>query len=365
MIEKAERMAEILALVRAKAPAEQRDVLERFVHTYFQQVAPEDLIERRADDLYGAALSHWHFARKREPGKPKLRVFNPTVEEHGWQSTHTIIEIINDDMPFLVDSVTMGVNRHGLTLHLIVHPILTVRREANGEIAEFLEGRDEGGSPESFIHVEIDRAVTQDQLTELANELTRVLGDVRRAVEDWRKMTAQVGETLAEIDQSRPPVPPEEVEEGKAFLKWLADNHFTFLGYRCYDLVQIEGEDALRAVPHSGLGILRETDGKTASAGPSTLPPNVRAFARLPRLVYITKANSRSTVHRPGYLDYVGVKRFDDRGEVCGEHRFLGLFTSTAYSAKPSEIPLLRRKTENVIARTGIPPGGHTSKTLL
>jgi len=267
-------------------------------------------------------------------------------------------------MPFLVDSVTMEVNRHGLSLHLIAHPIMFARRQEDGELVGFSDGRSEGMIAESFIHAEIDRAVSQEQLAALANDLMRVLGDVRRAVEDWRKMQAQVGEAITEIERSRLPAPAEEIEEGKAFLRWLADNHFTFLGYRCYDLIQIEGEDALRSVPHSGMGILREMDGATATHA-SVLPPNVRAFARLPRLLYITKANSRSTVHRPGYLDYIGVKRFDERGEVCGEHRFLGLFTSTAYSAKPSEIPVLRRKTENIIERTGIPPGGHTGKTLL
>ncbi|MCI0388187.1 MAG: NAD-glutamate dehydrogenase [Acidobacteria bacterium] len=365
MVEKSERMEEILGLIRTKAPAEQRVILERFVNEYFQQVAPEDLIERRADDLYGAALSHWNFARKREPGKSKLRVFNPTVEEHGWQSTHTIIEIVNDDMPFLVDSVTMEVNRHGLTQHLIVHPILTVRRQADGEHVEILDVHAEGAIAESFMHVEVDRIVSQKQLATLTADLVRVLGDVRRAVRDWKMMLAQIGETLNEIEMSQPPLSPEEIEEGKAFLRWLADNHFTFLGYRCYDLVQLEGEDALRIVPNSGLGILREANGNAAVESISVLPSNVRAFARQPKIVFITKANSRSTVHRPGYLDYVGVKRFDGKGEVCGEHRFLGLFTSTTYSAKPSEIPLLRRKTENVIARTGIVSGGHTGKTLL
>ena len=365
MIEKAEMLEEILALVHTKVPAEQRLLLERFVHAYFQRIAPEDLIERRPDDLYGAALSHWNFARKREPDKPKLRVFNPTVKDHGWQSTHTIIEIVNDDMPFLVDSVTTEVNRHGLTLHLIVHPVMSMRRQEDGELADFLDGHVEGMRPESFIHAEIDRVVSQEQIAALTSGLTRVLGDVRRAVEDWRKMLAQVGETIAEIERSRLPVPPEEIEEGKAFLQWLADNHFTFLGYRCYDLIQSEGEDALRPVPHSGMGILRETDSGLTGPQISVLPLNVRAFAHLPRLLYITKANSRSSVHRPGYLDYIGVKRFDERGEVCGEHRFLGLFTSTAYSAKPSEIPVLRRKTERIIERIGIPPGGHIGKTLL
>ena len=363
-MEKTERMEEALALVRAKAPAEQRGAIERFVIAYFQQVAPEDLLERRVDDLYGAALSHWNFARKREPGKAKLRVFNPTVEEHGWQSTHTVIEVVNDDMPFLVDSVTMEVNRHGLTLHQIIHPIMMARRRESGEVEEMPDASGEGASPESLMHVEVDRVVSPEQIATLTADLGRVLGDVRRAVTDWRKMLGQVGEALKEIERTRPPVPPDELLEGKAFLQWLADDHFTFIGYRCYDLTEVDGQLALRIVPNSGLGILREEDRKSGVPA-SALPPNVQEFARLPRLVYITKANSRSTVHRPGYLDYIGVKRFNEQGEVCGEHRFLGLFTSTAYSAKPSDIPLLRRKTATVIARTGIPPGGHTGKTLL
>ncbi|HMB29921.1 MAG TPA: hypothetical protein VKS99_17555, partial [Blastocatellia bacterium] len=163
-MEKTERMEEILAPTRAKAAPEKRDAVERFVNAYFQQVAPEDLMERRADDLYGAALSHWTFARKREPGKPKLRVFNPTVEEHGWQSTHTVIEIVNDDMPFLVDSVTMEVNRHGLTLHLIIHPIMLARRRADGEVEEMPATPGEGVGPESLMHVEVDRVVSPDKI---------------------------------------------------------------------------------------------------------------------------------------------------------------------------------------------------------
>src|SRR4029077_4725599 len=129
----------------------------RFVQQYFSQLDPEDLAERQPADLYGAALSHWNFARKRDPGSVRLRVFNPSIEEHGWQSTHTIIEIVNDDMPFLVDSVTMEVNRHGLTLHLIIPPIVAVARSADGALAGLATGNDKGAHRESFIHVEVDR----------------------------------------------------------------------------------------------------------------------------------------------------------------------------------------------------------------
>ncbi len=162
------------------------------------------------------------------------------------------------------------------------------------------------------------------------------------------------GAVLQELDKRPPPLPADELAEGRAFLAWLADDHFTFLGYRCHDLVVIDGEDALAIVPGSSLGILREGENKEVATSFAALPAEVRAYARRPELLVVTKSNSRSTVHRPGYLDYIGVKRFDANGEVCGEHRFLGLFTSTAYSANPAEIPLLRRKVANVVARAGL-----------
>jgi glutamate dehydrogenase len=360
-----QRLDEVLVLVRAKVSSEQRTLIESFVQSYFGQVDPEELAERVPADLYGAALSHWNFARKREPGRVRVRVFNPSIEEHGWQSTHTIIEIVNDDMPFLVDSVTMEVNRHGLTLHLIMHPILTVSRAADGTLIG-LAGKDaKDVRRESFIHVEVDRIGDAAELERLAADIARVLGDVRAAVEDWKPMRDRLQAILADIGKRPPPLPADELSEGKDFLAWLADEHFTFLGYRSHDLITVQGEDALKIVPGSGLGILREEESKELAKSFSALPPEVRAYARRPELLIITKSMSRSTVHRPGYLDYVAVKRFDKRGEVCGEDRFLGLFTSTAYSAKPADIPLLRRKTANVVKRAGLTPGSHAGKALI
>jgi glutamate dehydrogenase len=357
-----ERLREVLALVEAKVARAERAVVEDFVRRYYGQVDPEDLAERRAADLYGAALSHWNFARRRAAGSANVRAFNPTQEEHGWQSTHTIVEIVNDDMPFLVDSVTMEANRHGLTLHLIVHPILPVARDPSGMLAGLPAGVD--AARESFIHLEVDRTPDPSALAALATDLERVLADVRAAVADWQPMKSKLHEIVAEIGRRPPPMPAPEVAESKAFIEWLASDHFTLLGYRCHDLVAVNGADALRIVPDSSLGILRQTGGRDVAASFAELPPEQRAYAHHPDLLIITKANARSTVHRPGYLDYVGVKRFDEKGRVCGEHRFLGLYTSTAYSAKPAEIPLLRHRTENVIARAGVAPGSHAGKAL-
>ncbi|MGH3044810.1 MAG: NAD-glutamate dehydrogenase, partial [Gaiellaceae bacterium] len=190
----------------------------------------------------------------------------------------------------------------------------------------------------------------------------RVLADVRAAVEDWPAMVERAHEVIADVERVPPSIDPEELAESKALLEWIVDNHFTFLGYREYDLVSENGEPGLRRVPDTGLGILRDDE---AAEGVVKLAPEAAALARAKDPLVLTKANSRATVHRPSYLDYVGVKRFDESGEVVGERRFLGLYTSTAYSASPHDIPLLRRKVRKVRERSGLPPGSHDDKALL
>ena len=356
--------------VRAKLPAEQAAEAAEFADQYYAQVAPEDLAERSLDDLYGAAMSHWHFARSFAGGAAKLRVFNPRVDEHGWQSTHTVIEIVNDDMPFLVDSITMEVNRQGLTMHLIVHPVMKVRRDAEHRLVGLARKRDEAeGRFESLIHVEVDRRTDPKRLTELHEGLLRILADVRAAVEDWKPMRQAVIDTATQLRQNAPAVTakaaPEDLAEDLAFLEWLADGNFTLLGQRDYDLVAEGSEDTLRVVG-AGLGILRvNADTALASTSFAALPPEVRALARDPRVLLLTKSNARATVHRPGYLDYIGVKRFDAKGQVLGERRFVGLYTSTAYNANPADIPLLRRKVAAVTQRAGFLPNSHAAKALV
>ena len=360
---------QIAERVRTKLPPEQAIEAAEFADQYYGQVAPEDLAERTLADLYGAAMSHWNFARTFAGGAAKLRVFNPRIDEHGWQSTHTVIEIVNADMPFLVDSITMEVNRQGLTMHLIVHPVLKVRRDAEHKLVGLARERDEAeGRFESLIHVEVDRRTDPKRLAELHDGLVHILADVRAAVEDWKPMRQAVIDTANQLRQSAPAVlskaPAEDLTEDLAFLEWLADDNFTLLGQRDYDLVTENGEDMLR-VAGAGLGILR-VGAATAAASISfaALPAEVRALARGPRVLLLTKSNARSTVHRPGYLDYIGVKRFDADGRVLGERRFVGLYTSTAYNANAAAIPLLRRKVAAVTQRAGFLPKSHAAKAL-
>src|SRR5262249_4120803 len=273
-------------------------------------------------------------------------------------------EIATDDMPFLVDSVAMALTRQGSAIHAFVHPIVKVRRDDEGRLLELVPWETDGLA-ESLIHVEIDRQAGQALVHERAAGLRRVLADVQAAVEDWPAMRDHVRAIIGELDERPPPVAPDELADAKALLEWMNDDHFTFLGYREYELHTESEEDVLSSVARSGLGILREAERKPASHSFVQLSPEAQRLARAPNLLNLTKANSRATVHRPAYLDYVGIKRFDEQGAVSGECRFLGLFTHTAYRATPWEIPVLRRKVEGVVERSGFVRGSHDHKALV
>ena len=346
---------------------------EQFLRTYYRHVAPEDIVERSDVDLFGAAMSQYKVASVRPQGTANIRVFTPSVSEHGWSCEgHTVVEVVTDDMPFLVDSVTMELNEQSRSVHMVVHPQLLVRRDITGELQEIFTSEQQDGPGhdmphdvfrESWMHIEIDRETEPEDLTDIEQSLAKVLRDVREAVEDWERMHAQARQIVADLEESPPPLPEQEIAEGKALLEWLADDHFTFLGYREYQLGTEGEDDVLRAVPGTGFGILRSDQDMSPSFG--KLPPLVKAKARDKTLLVLAKANSKATVHRPVYLDYIGVKTFDDAGDVVGERRFLGLFSSAAYTESLTRIPVIREKAQQVIDRAGFDPLSHTGKSLM
>ena len=364
---KDELLDQVVERVWERLDEDQAPQVEEFVRQYYSWVAPEDLSGLSPIDIYGAAVAHWNFSLQREPGKAKIRVYNPRFEEYRWQTTHTVVEIVNDDMPFLVDSVRAEVSRQGYSIHLMVHPVMDVRRDDDGRLTEVLApgNAPDDAASESIIHVEVDRHTETEALEELRDGLASVLGDVRAAVEDWPKMREQVQDIVSGLNEAEPPIDEEEVSEAQAFLEWLDNNHFTFLGYREYDLATENGEDTLQAVSGSGLGILRDDEAENVSQSFNRLPPEARKLAREKRLLNLTKANSRATVHRPSQLDYVGVKKFDKNGEVVGERRFLGLYTFSAYIKSTFEIPILRRKVRYCLDEAGFPEDSHNEKDLI
>lgn len=336
-----------------------------FVRTYYANVPPADIAEMDAETLYAAAESYRRFAQKRLPGEPLIRVFNPRQADHGWNGSHTVIEIATEDMPFLVDSVTAELNYQGLTVHLVIHPIFQVTRTAAGTMKTCVARSEDGAGAESFMHFEVNELTDPKTLANLTGRLEQVLQDVSASVQDWKAMHGQVDSILADLDSQPAKISKAEIEETRAFVEWLLDDHFTFLGYREYDHVGTGAKQKLKAQP-GGLGLLRDADRAIFEnwADDAPLPDEVRSFIRQPHLVMVTKANQRATVHRRVHMDVVGVKKFDASGKVTGERMIVGLFTSTAYSRSPSRIPMLRRKIAKTMDGAGFPPSSHDSKAL-
>jgi glutamate dehydrogenase len=343
---KAEAIHTAAARVRSQGvEGAEAERLERFIRLYFEHAPPEDVFSVDSADLYGAALAHYRFGERHRSGTPEVRVYTPRLADHGWRSPHTVVEVVVDDMPFIVDSVQMELSRHGLGIHRVLHPII---------------------DGVSYVHVEVDRQSDPAFERELEDDLRRVLGDVRAAVEDWGPMADAMRSVSEGLRRDVPTgIDPDEVGEIHAFLNWLVDDNFTFLGYRQYSLETREGEDVLVRVPGTGLGILRQPDTAEPLKTFAKLPPEVRRMARSPEPLYLTKGSSVATVHRPAQLDHIGVKRFDATGAVIGEHRFLGLYTKSFYNSNPRAVPLLRRKVELVVDLAGLPAGGHSEKELV
>lgn len=355
----------VLEWIAKRCSPQQTQLILPFAQALLDQLGGEDLALRNAADLYGAIMSQWQFVRQRAGGT-RIRVYNPSLQEHGWESPHTIVEILTDDKAFLVDSVVMEITRQGLGLHLLLHPVLRIQRDDAGQISSVAAPSAQHDELESIMYLEVDRRTRQVDLADLQSGLERVLADVSTAVGDWAAMRARLSEIIAEVEQ----MPLPEAVQGEraevvAFLSWLHDNNCVLLGCRDYALVQHAGEPELAVCPDSGLGLLREQADDGRSRTFAALPASLKALASQPVLLTITKSNTRSSVHRPGYIDHFGIKRFDADGNVIGERRLIALLATTAYSTSVRSIPLLRDKVAQIRQRAGFLPNSHADKTLL
>src|SRR3954463_4539288 len=306
---KADLVDRLASEARKRVADAQAESAEAFVRRYFALVAPDDIIYSAFETLLGAALSLWQFGEIRNVGAPKVRLFNPTVEANGWGLEHTVIEILNDDMPFLVDSVSAEVTRLGRNIHLLLHPVVRVRRDAGGRRAELTSTQEAtiDAIVESYMHIEIDQESDSAELDAMRASLERVLHDVRAAVTDWQAMRAQLRADVAELEHAKLPMPQEEVKEAREFLEWLDKGNFILLGFRRYAFETRDDKDYLPPIAESGLGILREFRKGSAERGAAPLPPEFSEYARTKDLLIITKANTRSTVHRNVPLDRIGI----------------------------------------------------------
>ncbi|MEY2919348.1 MAG: hypothetical protein RL261_653 [Pseudomonadota bacterium] len=338
--------------------------LPAFVQAYYRGVGEEDLQLRNATAFAAAAAGHLEFGTVRRAGEPKVRVFNPEQARDGWQSPFTIVEVVTDDMPFLVDSLAVVLGDSRLPIQLMIHPVLRIARDRRGNLLSMEERESALGTMESWQHVAVPRIGDPARHEALRQNILRTLEDVRLAVMDWPAIRKQALDIAREVNAGVPAIPRREEKEAVEFLDWLTDNHFTFLGYREYRLERSRAMDMLVPVPRSGLGLLRTGEGRPKPQ-PTILTGELQRKAREVALLIVTKANSVSTVHRGTYLDYVGIKKFDKGGRVVGERRFIGLFTSSTYSTSPREIPLLRHKVQRVVDHIGVSPTSHDGKSLM
>jgi glutamate dehydrogenase len=360
-----------LALIDAAAAllGQRADIPKTFIIALFARAVPEDFLSYQPREVAALAERAWSLLAVRAPGAPKIRFETPTDAPDRLKDV-SVLEIVNDDMPFLVDSVMAELAERALEVRFVVHPVFAVARDPQGRLLDFkspdFKGKQAAGSlRESFIHIHVGRIDDDAQRSAIMAALEQALADIRLCVQDWRPMLDRLGDIIAELKKSPPPLAPAEVAEAVQFLEWLAANNFTFLGIRHYRIS--DDGNVLEPRFETGLGLLREREMRVVRSGdqPVTITPTIREFLNEPRLLFVTKSALRSRVHRRVSMDYIGIKRLHADGRLAGEIRIVGLFTSTAYTRSTRTIPYLRRKVDAVVSRAGFDPEGHSGKALV
>nr|WP_231642160.1 NAD-glutamate dehydrogenase [Nocardia sp. NRRL S-836] len=351
---------ELIERAAANAPE-----LADLIRLFYRHVPAEEVNDDDPVDLVGAVRSNYQLAESRVPGRAAVRILNPTRSQDGWQCPVTVVQVVTDDMPYLVDSVASELTRGGVQVQRVVHPIVVVRRDpVTGERLEVLPTADPADPPadalaESWMNIEVDLLTDADRARELESRLLSVLTDVREVVEDTDRMASTALQLADELEKD---TSNEACADAAKLLRWLADGHFTFMGYRQYELVEEDNDPALRAVLASGLGVLRQD---SLAARRLTEGPDNGAQALSPELLVLTQASAQSSVHRSVYPYYVGVKTFDAAGNVTGEHRFLGIFSTTALHEDVLDIPVIERRVRDVIHRAGFPLQSYSGQRML
>ena len=348
-------------------PEDLEPALAGFAQAYIRRI-PDEYVAALSDDaLFAELRSVFDFITLREPGSTAVRVFNPVAEVHGYDRESTVVDIVVDDSPFLVDSVHAAIERAGHSVTLDAHAVMAVERDQSGTLVDVGHPRS-GESRESVQHYVLEHALTDEESARLHEELQAVLEDVRLAVRDFHPMIDGAISRMIELArQGAVRYGEETVVEAVEFLGWLREFNFVFLGYREYDVVDVNGEPALVADPESGLGILSDVrESKLSSPVPiANLSDDLQQRYREGFLVVVAKTNRPSTVHRPARMDYVGVRTIGPDGSVVGEARLLGLFTSHALMAEPASIPILSGKLARVLEAEDLIEGSHDYRSVV
>lgn len=336
-------------------PKQYHEDLRVLINALFKHASMQDLLAYELTDLAGLMVTLWRILQKHKSRDEKIAVFNPNVEEHEWQSPHTIVSVLHDDVPFVIDSIRLTLNRLGVNIHTIFHASLKVERAKDGAFKTFSEK----GNKELLLLIETDRTTVGKERENIAQEITSVIEDVNLVVDDFPRMVEKSTEVLKDFDSRDYPIDKQDLDEARVFMEWLAGDHFTFLAYDEY----VVDDEKVTQVPGSALGLFRKAR-KRREETISEMSEQRRAHVFEKELMIFSKSGRRSTVHRPAYSDYVLVKEFNDKGEVIGGRRFLGLYTRSVYNATPANIPVVRQKIQRVLEKSGFTEGSHNHKEL-
>jgi glutamate dehydrogenase len=356
-------LEQINKALKSRMTPRQARLESAYSEAYHRRVPVEEMARQNPSTHAHIISSQCEFFKFRQPGELLLRVFNPDPVQDGWESGHTIVEMDNDDMPFLVDTANLVFAEMDLDVHLITHPVVWIERDDKGRLIAVHDKKAGKGKPESVMQFQVNRQTNGAVLQQIEQGLRNAMQDVRKSVEDWQAMNALADDAIQKMPDWCGCTDPDVLQESGKLMEWLRDNHFIFLGAADYNVVRGKKQYELQRLEGSGLGIMREHENTVRSRPLTSLSAEARRNRQDPLI--ITKTNARSTIHRAGYLDYVGVLRFNEKGRVIGERRFIGLFTSSAYHRQTANTPLVRLTVQRVLAQSQLHPGTHAFKSLL
>jgi glutamate dehydrogenase len=357
-------LSALFAHIDRHVPAARQAVVRSFAAIYTHRLSDETLAGVGTEELFGQVMGVFELTDNRAEDIA-VRVLNPTLAADGYRTVGSVVETDTADSPFLFDSITQLLHARGHTVQLAIHPVMGIDRSEDGRITR-VYAPSEKGHHESVMHLEIERHLAQTELRETDGEVRRVLDDVRKVIKDFEPMQAATKEAIDIAHAAGQTFPADEVDETVAFLRWLLDDNFVFLGVRDYEVVDTPEGQAMQVVGGSGLGILRNTD--TSSYAKPVLVQDIDPALRRrfqEGLLVVSKTNRVSEVHRRARMDYIGVRRTGPNRDVIGERRILGLFTSKAYMEPNSETPLIRRKFRRVLRGADLIQGSHDYKAAV
>ncbi|HWV14290.1 MAG TPA: NAD-glutamate dehydrogenase [Cellvibrio sp.] len=337
-----------------------------FASQYFSRYPLEELIGRHLSDIFGGVYQCWRYLHQFDGSQARVYLFNPKLDTDGWTCPHTVLVVLQKDMPFLVDSIRIELNRRNIGIHTIKSTVLNLQRNDANQLLHIMPAEDSAESlrKEALVYFEINLLTQKEELNSIVDSLLSVLAELATVVRDFQPMLQASRDAEENLNNAKAAIDVVHVKESQEFLLWLRSNNFTFLGYSEYDFGEKDGKKFLRENVDKRLGIFAHKGGKENYSESIEANEGVMRFHLVPYAITFSKSSVRSRIHRQAYSDYIVVKRFDSQGEVTGEMRFLGLYTSNVYTMQPAKIPLICNKVSQVLHRSGLNLQGHDGKNL-